>query len=194
LVTPEARPIEPEDSTGAFRCARHPDVETYLRCGRCETPICPKCLVYTPVGTRCADCAKVTAVPTYTMTRRAWLLGGLAAVVAAGAIGIVWALLDNAFFFTYWGGLAVGFLMAEVVGRATNRKRGWRVMTIAVAGVLLAMVIALSLGFFLAFDESEVTLQAALAAISTKEAMQYIFFPTFAVGGIGAIVAALRLR
>ena len=33
-------------------CATHPEVETGLSCGRCETLICPRCLVQTPVGTR----------------------------------------------------------------------------------------------------------------------------------------------
>ena len=41
-----------------FKCARHPSVETTLRCGRCETPICPRCLVHTPVGARCPDCGQ----------------------------------------------------------------------------------------------------------------------------------------
>ena len=27
-------------------CARHPDTETNLRCGRCDTLVCPQCLVH----------------------------------------------------------------------------------------------------------------------------------------------------
>lgn len=38
-------------------CARHQQVETMLRCGRCETPICPRCMVHSGVGIRCPDCA-----------------------------------------------------------------------------------------------------------------------------------------
>jgi hypothetical protein len=38
-------------------CARHPQVETMLRCGRCDTPICPRCMVHSGVGIRCPDCA-----------------------------------------------------------------------------------------------------------------------------------------
>lgn len=44
-------------------CKRHPAIETGLKCGRCGTPICPRCMVYTPVGVRCPDCAR-TPVPT----------------------------------------------------------------------------------------------------------------------------------
>lgn len=43
---------------GAWYCARHTKVVTRLRCGRCEAPICPRCTVYTPAGTRCRACAK----------------------------------------------------------------------------------------------------------------------------------------
>ncbi len=43
---------------GAWYCGKHTKAVTRLRCGRCETPICPKCTVYTPAGTRCRPCAK----------------------------------------------------------------------------------------------------------------------------------------
>lgn len=38
-------------------CARHPTTETMLRCGRCDTPICPRCMIHSGVGIRCPDCA-----------------------------------------------------------------------------------------------------------------------------------------
>lgn len=38
-------------------CARHPQTETGLRCGRCDTPICPRCMVHASIGIRCPDCA-----------------------------------------------------------------------------------------------------------------------------------------
>ena len=39
-------------------CVNHPDIETNLRCNRCEKPICPKCTVLTPTGYRCKDCVR----------------------------------------------------------------------------------------------------------------------------------------
>ena len=56
LEKPAPMPVAGED--GAWYCAKHPKVVTRLRCGRCEAPICPKCTVYTPAGTRCRACAK----------------------------------------------------------------------------------------------------------------------------------------
>ena len=49
-------------------CARHPRIETVLRCGTCGTPICPRCLVQTPVGAKCPTCAKVSKLPTFNVT------------------------------------------------------------------------------------------------------------------------------
>jgi hypothetical protein len=56
---PETDPVVPvPGEAGAFNCGRHKNIVTRLRCGRCETPICPKCTVYTPAGTRCRNCSK----------------------------------------------------------------------------------------------------------------------------------------
>ena len=38
-------------------CYRHPSRETYLRCSRCDRPICPDCMHDAAVGHRCPDCA-----------------------------------------------------------------------------------------------------------------------------------------
>ena len=38
------------------RCYRHPDRETYIRCTRCERPICPECMHSAAVGFQCPEC------------------------------------------------------------------------------------------------------------------------------------------
>ncbi|GAA0562774.1 rhomboid family intramembrane serine protease [Paractinoplanes ferrugineus] len=37
-------------------CYRHPSRETYLRCTRCDRPICPDCMVEASVGHQCPEC------------------------------------------------------------------------------------------------------------------------------------------
>ncbi len=44
--------------SGTLFCANHPDRETYLRCNRCEKPICTSCAVQTPTGYRCKECVR----------------------------------------------------------------------------------------------------------------------------------------
>jgi len=39
-------------------CYRHPDRETYVRCQRCERPICPDCMQEAAVGHQCVECVR----------------------------------------------------------------------------------------------------------------------------------------
>jgi membrane associated rhomboid family serine protease len=39
-------------------CFRHPDRETYVRCQRCDRPICPDCMREAAVGHQCFECVR----------------------------------------------------------------------------------------------------------------------------------------
>jgi membrane associated rhomboid family serine protease len=39
-------------------CYRHPDRETGVSCSSCARPICTDCMIPTPVGMRCPECAR----------------------------------------------------------------------------------------------------------------------------------------
>jgi membrane associated rhomboid family serine protease len=49
---------DPEVSTEAAACYRHPDRPALTRCSRCERPICGDDLIEAPVGYQCPECAK----------------------------------------------------------------------------------------------------------------------------------------
>ena len=54
---PPAQPGKP-DSGSVPTCYRHPDRETYVRCQRCERPICPDCMREAAVGHQCVECVR----------------------------------------------------------------------------------------------------------------------------------------
>lgn len=64
---------------GLYYCYKHPKELTRVTCGRCERPICPKCLVVGSAGVRCKVCAR---------NRTPVRLRGLAHNAAAGIGGI----------------------------------------------------------------------------------------------------------
>jgi membrane associated rhomboid family serine protease len=42
-------------------CPRHSDRVSYVRCQRCERPVCPECQRPAPVGVQCVDCVRAQA-------------------------------------------------------------------------------------------------------------------------------------
>ena len=148
--------------TQTLYCERHPKNETSIRCGRCEVAICPDCLVHSPVGMRCPDCARVNVVPTYDVPLPYLLRGIGAGAAAALALGFAFnfaapilfrlvfldiALVNTVLPFLYVAMMAgIGFVIGEAVSLSTNRKRGLKLKIVSAACVFVGSY-AITIGF-----------------------------------------------
>lgn len=110
-----------------MRCANHPDAETHLRCSRCGKPICPRCVIQTPVGGRCRECANVRKAPIFqvgpTLYARAALyglgvaaVGGLLLAQSGRFLGGIGGLLGLSTLLL----LLLGYAIGEAVSRGAN--------------------------------------------------------------------------
>jgi predicted lipid-binding transport protein (Tim44 family) len=135
-------------------CPRHPETETALRCSRCEQPICPACLIQSPVGARCPDCAKVVKNPIYTLNSKQMVRAAAAAIIGGLVLGIVWGVIVFQFrfglglFSVIILGVALGFAFTRIMEFATGSKRGPAVVAFAVAGMLIASSVLIFLAGF----------------------------------------------
>jgi hypothetical protein len=125
-------------------CATHPDVETNLRCGKCGKLICPRCLVQTPVGSRCRECARLYKLPTYRVSTAYYLRAAGAALVMGVVLGLAWGFVSSFLPFIYLNLLiaaGIGFAIGEVTGLAVNRKRGAWLAVIGGLGVAVCYAV-----------------------------------------------------
>ena len=149
------QPPDTEAEPRALRCKHHPGTETYLRCGKCGDPICAKCVVITPVGARCRECARLRRLPTFVLSP-AHYARALAAMLGAAVVGgLLAGLLGRMIpFGAILIPVGLGYLVGEAVARGTNRKRATPLKLIAGAGVVLAYAFSASGGLVLLFQPS----------------------------------------
>jgi hypothetical protein len=166
-----------------LRCARHPSVETVLRCGRCETPICPRCLVSTPVGARCPSCAQVKRFST--LLKPVDLARGIGFGVLVGAVGTV--ILTFIPFLGLIGYAVLGFGVGEAVSRGVNGKRAPELALIAVA----CLLVGYELGFVALFVSRGIPLEVQVLVEPLILLTRGLLFVGIL---IGALLAWMRVR
>jgi hypothetical protein len=104
-------------------------------------------MIYTPVGVRCRECANIKTLPTYSVSSPYYaraLASGLAFTVV---VGLLWGLFPS---FGFWLALIMGFGVGEIIGWATNQKRGQGLA--ATAG--FCVLAGLAVGQFFVFSQA----------------------------------------
>ena len=143
--------LAPRQPIGPMRCATDHNVETYLRCGRCEKPICPRCLIQTPVGARCRDCARVRKLPMFQIGPIDYVRaigGGLGAAIGGGiALRLLQDLVPVFGLLSLVFVAALGYAVGTAVALSTRRKQGTSLGMIAAVAVPIGVAVARALLF-----------------------------------------------
>ena len=142
------------DGPAVMHCANHPDVETLLRCNRCNKPICVKCAVQTPVGYRCKECIAEQQKKYFNAVTGdnliAFLVSFGVTVIATPIIGFfLGAFSWFGFIIAFLAGSAAGSSLAQIVRAAVKRRRGPHLRWFALAGILLGVVIGSVIALFI---------------------------------------------
>lgn len=127
------------------RCYRHPGRETYVRCSRCDRPICPDCMVPASVGFQCPECvregARTVRTPRTVFGGRVAAREGVVTKVIIAACLVVFVLqqvLGDEFTARFWQiGLAYDRLLGPGL-HGVGAGEWYRLVTVAFlhAGVL----------------------------------------------------------
>ncbi len=133
-----------------MNCARHPKVETNLRCGKCNQPICPKCAVQTPVGARCPDCARLTKLPVFQVQKTGYLKAVGTGLALAIVFGVIWGLMiPHLMGYGYLLIILGAYIVSESMSRVVNQKRSVGLQIIAGGCTVLSYVVAFSIGLYI---------------------------------------------
>jgi len=162
-------------STNLHYCYRHPNVETNLRCKKCDRYICTKCAKHTPVGYICPECLRAQEDKFYS--------GNLGDYLIAAVIALPLSLV-SAWVFTFligrigWFAWLIAFFLApiiagfiaEAVRRAVKRRRS-RYLAHTVAGSLILSVLLFSLPLLLSLNLFGLVTPAILLVMGTGTIM-----------------------
>jgi hypothetical protein len=133
-------------------CAYHPRRMTLVTCNACGKPLCPDCMVFSAVGIKCRECAKMPRSAIVTLKPHRLARAVAAGLGAGTAVGLAYYYILGAigfFFLLYFVALGVGYLVGEAVVRASGHYHGLQTAVIAALSTVWAFVFPPVLSVFL---------------------------------------------
>jgi len=127
------------DAPSAEACFNHPQRETMVHCGKCDRPICVQCMVQTPVGMRCRDCAQLKQLPQFDVD------AALLARAAAGGLAastVAWLLITYVSYLSFFAAILVGFAVAAAMSPLAKRRTSRPLEVSAISCVICGYIIA----------------------------------------------------
>jgi hypothetical protein len=177
-----------------LHCYRHPDRETWVRCGRCDQPICTGCAMQGPVGLRCKTCGTPSRDALASLRPRQVALG----LAIAGGIGAAVGYFAAQFgVFMIIVGFFAGTIVAEALDRTIGIKRGPRIVAIAVAGIVVGGLLGGAWSLLGMWRELQLfaEVEGAGAGEYPFDAFLFDYLPSVLIALVAAVVGAVaRLR
>lgn len=142
--------------TTTLYCANHPNVETALRCNRCEKAICAKCAVKTPTGYRCKECVKSQMKIFDTAVWYDYPLGFIAAAFLSLIASFLMGLLGNigyiGLIIVFVAAPTAGVIIAEGARTVVRRHRSQTLFFVILAGVVFGVLPNVLVNLFVDFQ------------------------------------------
>lgn len=152
-------------------CAVHEDREATLRCIRCERYMCTKCIVQTPVGYICQQCARKHDDKFFDGTNLDDVLIFGAAAVLTGIGAAIVSAINIPFFFLFILGLPIGGAIGEAALRITQKRHSRYSHYVSAAGCVIGGLIGASIQLLTRYNE-------ALAGAARQAGMSVSEFAT----------------
>ncbi len=138
-------------------CVNHPGRLTMVTCSACGVPLCPDCMVFSAVGIKCRECARMPRSSRVTL-KHGRLLRAIAAGLGAGtAIGFAYYYILGSigfFFFFIFVAAGIGYLVGEAVLRASGHYHGLQTAVVAVLSTVWAFFFPPVVAAFASFGVS----------------------------------------
>ena len=131
--------------TEPLHCYKHPERETYLRCNKCNRPICTECAVQTPTGYRCKECVKEQQKIFDTAETKDYIIGGVIALVLGWVSGFVYQVfpLLPSYISAVIVSLLFGQLIATAVRAACQKRRSGLLINVVMGAAGVGALIEL---------------------------------------------------
>ena len=154
-------------------CINHPQVETTLRCNRCEKPICVKCAMLTPTGYRCRECVRGQQK---TFETAAWYDYPLAFALAAGLAFLGSLIIPRLSFFSLLVTPLAGGIIAQGIRMIVRKRRSRNRFILCAAATGLGASVQLLLFIF-----QLVLFSSAGASIGFRSIYPLIWYGAYAL-------------
>lgn len=172
-------------------CVCGSGIITRLRCSRCDKPICPQCMVGSPVGYRCQECAAGRPSAIYATSTPLFLRAiGVGLAVAVG-VGVLWGYFPE---WEFYLALLLGFGVVEAMARAANYRRGGDLMVAAMCMITLGLIVS---RYVMTIADPALTLDLLLNNLGSdfvRQAFYLRLLPDLLFAAIPYVIAYLRFR